>query len=420
MAKADVIDFLKPWTQSGQEAQDLMSKQLDQGLDIIRENRGGIFPKLKKGKTISTLKKRWMEQVSYATRITGTLTTSTITFSGYLMQSAISEASMRGHIKGGTILMRPSDGLQVVVSRSDGDIDYSAFTAVVAAHGNSGSLSNDTSATTWLILGHATSDYDDTWAPSAVTRGFRFVGHQIWKQMYEQPWTKKSIAMENVADEAMHQVKEHFEYLYNMIARSALSMRPVHSGGAYVTGFETETPTMTGLFQYPNLLNEEYPNANVFVNKSSTGTAEEIDPEDLNGVIQSLEEDEEADFNVGDWVIACSLTQHRFISDFYENDRRFGMTDEKVGKRVATFKSAVGKEFPIVADQYMVSSEIVIVDLSGAEWGYLNKDQPRVVILGQDASRVDKKMLTCGTWGVQLRKPRQRIAKIYGLPSSYS
>jgi hypothetical protein len=58
-----------------------------------------------------------------------------------------------------------------------------------------------------------------------------------------------SNAMENVADEAMHQIQEHFEYLYNMIARSALSMRPVYSGGAYVTRFETETaktrPTST-------------------------------------------------------------------------------------------------------------------------------------------------------------------------------
>src|SRR5574343_1017952 len=162
MALADVRDILLPWEQSGTDAQKKIAKQLESGIDHIRELKSDMFGRIKKGGEITTLKKEWMEANTYQNTITGKLTTSTITFSGNLMGAAINSESMRQHIRTRTVLERNSDGLQVIVSSTTTDVDYSAYTAVVAAHGNSGSLSDDSAATTYTILGAALSDYDDT------------------------------------------------------------------------------------------------------------------------------------------------------------------------------------------------------------------------------------------------------------------
>lgn len=415
MSSTDLIDLFYPWTQSGQDAERKQAKTVEAAIDTIRERKNKLFNLIKKDVPSTNNVRTWMEEQSYQLSITGTLSTSTITFSGYLFKEAISADAMRQHIKGGTILERVSDGIQMRVSATAGDIDYDNLTAVVSAHGNSGSLSDDASAVEYAILGDSISDYDSTFVGRGIDRGFRYCGSQIFKENLEMPWTKLSIKMENIPSEWLHQLQELMKNFYNKIAMSAIRMRPMYSSGAYVYGNKTSTPTMTGVCQWPDLCYAEYPNANVYVNKSSAP----IDPTDLNNLIDAMYYDEKADYDMGDWIIATHPVTASYISDFGATDRRFEMRDTKWGYRCTHFASKIGKDFPIISDDKIAKGSLVVVEPGSFEWCYLKDYGVISRKLPEDNSNVDKQKVTCQVVGTKCRSPRQKIGKIYGLPTTY-
>ena len=416
MALADVRDILLPWEQSGTDAQKKIAKQLESGIDHIRELKSDMFSRIKKGGEITTLKKEWMEANTYQNTITGKLATSTITFSGNLMGAAITDESMRQHIRTRTVLERNSDGLQVIVSSTAADVNYTAFTAVVAAHGNSGSLSDDATATTYTILGAALSDYDDTFIPLALDRTFRWCGTRQVKYNYEQPWTKDSLKMENISDEMAYQVQEIIKELYQKQALAVLRDRPVYSAGNYVSGFSTASPTLHGVCFWPSLLYGEDADANLYKNNSSVA----IQDEDMNNLAYNLMYTGKADFNSGDWVFACHPVTGLYIDEFGRDDRRFEFRDNKYGYRNQTFASKVGKDFEILRDPNIRPDVFMLVDLSAFSWGYLKGQGVKVTELAEDNTNVHKKKITSYMWGTMVRNPRSKIAMIYGLPTTYA
>lgn len=416
MAQADVIELLKPWTQSSEDARKKQAKVLEAGIDHRRERKSDIFGRIKKGGEITSLKKEWMEATTYQNKVTASLSGTTMTFSGYLLGAAISAESMRQHIKGRVILER-DDGVQAIVSDTPGDVNYTALTAVVAAHGNT-VLSDDATPTQWTILAPAVSEYDDSFIPNAIDRRFRWCSTQIVKYNYEQPWSKQSILMEGGIglDEMGYQIKELTNNLYQKQALAVLRSRPQYSGGQWKDAYSIANSTLHGMCFWPDLTQSEMANPNVYINMAS----DPIDPDTMNNIAHFLMYDELADYNSGDWVFAMHPTQSQYISEFGKEDRRFEYKDNKYGYRVQTFGSKVGKDFELLVDPNMRADTILLVDLSAFSWGYVKGQGVKVTDLAEDNTLIYKKKITAYMWGTMVRNPRAKVAKIYGLPTSYT
>jgi len=233
----NVSDFMKLWTQGDADSERRLQKLLLAGLDKVVQEQSDVLARMKVGSALAGPVLRWMEEWGYPSQVTATLAGTAVTFSGHLFGAAITAESLRKVIRVGTILERPSDGVQVKVQ------SLSNLTATVAAYGHT-VLSDDSQATGWDIIAEVWSDYRDAADPRALDRIFREVGTQIHAETFEIPKTRKNTKYEVVNDEVQHQIQALLEKLRRQLAYAALRSRPYHDGTAYVYGNKTEEPTM--------------------------------------------------------------------------------------------------------------------------------------------------------------------------------
>ena len=414
MASTDLIEFMKTWELDDQESERKRAKIIEKGLDEVTERESPLVARMKVGSNVQTQKVQWMEERAYELILTGTLTGTSLVFSGYLLGAAITSDALKQHVKVNSVLYRDSDGMQCKVS----SMDYSNLTATVAAHGNN-TLSNDSSAVSYRLLLAASSDYDDTYVPNSLDRRFRFCGTQIFKEYVELPHSRRDLKMEIIADEWAHQVKKVVDKIAQQRAAALILMEPPYSGGSYVTGYETENPAITGIFAWPKIVQAELANTDVYVDNSASGTAVPLDVDALNALVMAMEDDEKVNFNRGDWVIAMHGVTHQYISDEFVGAREFSMEKKEVGYEVTAFHSKRGKTFPILRDNYVPASKIAILDISDCRWGWYGKQNIRTKLLAESYENVDIVKITGQIYGVVKRKPRE-IGVIYGLPTTYS
>lgn len=402
----DVSDFLKLWTQGGQDAERKLQKILREGLDKVVQEQSDVLAKIKVGSPVAGPVVRWMEEWGYPSRITATLTGTTLTFSGYLFGQTINAESVRKAVRVGTILERPTDGVQVKVSSVDG------LTATVAAYGNT-VLIDDAAAVSWDIIAEVWSDYRDAADPRSLDRIFREVGTQIHAETFEIPKTRKNTKYEVVADETQHQIRALMEKLRRQLAYAVLRSRPYHDGTDFVYGNKTEEPTMCGICTWPVITQSELSNPNVLVNKSS----QPLTKTDLDNLARHLWLDEHANYNKGDWWIVCHPLTHQYIHDFDISYRRTEKDETGVGFHVDHFDAKIGKSFPILSDRYMRPDTLILVNFQEMEYGYYANDRmDRKEIPTQ--GRYQRWLISFQTYGVVARNPRANIGTIYGLPSA--
>ncbi len=402
----DVFDFLKLWTQGGQDAERKLQKILREGLDKVVQEQSDVLAKIKVGTPVAGPVVRWMEEWGYPSRITATLASTTLTFSGYLFGGAINEESVRKAVRVGTILERPTDGVQVKVASVDG------LEATVAAYGNT-VLTDDSGEVSWDIIAEVWSDYRDAADPRCLDRIFREVGTQIHAETFEIPKTRKNTKYEVVADETQHQIRALMEKLRRQLAYAVLRSRPYHDGTDFVYGNKTEEPTMCGICTWPVITQSELSNPNVFVGKSS----QPLTKTDLDNLARHLWLDEHANYNKGDWWIVCHPLTHQYIHDFDISYRRMEKDDQGVGFHVDHFDAKIGKSFPILSDRYMRPDTLILVNFKEMEYGYFANDRmDRKEIPTQ--GRYQRWLISFQTYGVVARNPRANIGMIYGLPAA--
>jgi hypothetical protein len=376
------------------------------GLDAAVQTKSDVLSKMKVGQSVATPVVRWLEEWAYPSQITAKLTGDAMTFSGHLFGKTIDSESMRKVIRPGTILERPTDGVQVKVNSSDG------LTASVSAYGNT-TLSDDAQARGWDIISEVWSDYRDAADPRSLDRIFREVGTQIHAETFEIPKTRKNTKYEIVENEVEHQIQALLEKLRRQLAYAMLRSRPYHDGTDYVYGNKTEEPTMCGICTWPTMVQAEFPNANVYAN--SDGTA--LDKAALDNLARNLWLDEHADYNRGSWYIICHPLTNQHIHDFDISYRRMEKDDTGVGFHVDHFDSKIGKTFPIIADRYMRPDVLLLANLEAMSYGYFNQDKlDRKEIPTQ--GRYQRWLISFQTYGVVVRNPRSNLGMIYGLPTT--
>jgi len=401
----NVSDFMKLWTQGDIESERLLQKILRGGLDTVVQEESDVLSKIKIGEPVAGPVVRWMEEWGYPSRITAKLTGDTLTFSGHLFGQTVNPESVGKAIRVGTILERPSDGIQAKVSSVEG------LTAFVTAYGNT-TLSDDSEPAYWDIIAEVWSDYRDASDPRSLDRIFREVGTQIHAETFEIPKTRKNTKYEVVNDEINHQVKALMAKLRRQLAYAMLRSRPYHDGSDFVYGNKTEEPTMCGICTWPIITQAELANPNVFVNKSNTA----LTKADLDNLARHLWLDEHANYNTGNWWIVCHPLTHQYIHDFDISYRRMEKDETDVGFHVDTFDAKIGKRFPILSDRYMRPDTLIMVNFKEMEYGYFANDQlERKEIPTQ--GRYQRWLISFQTYGVVARNPRANIGMIYGLPT---
>ncbi len=401
----NVSDFMKLWTQGDAVSERKLQKFLLTGLDKVVQGKSDVLAKIPVGPPVSGPVVRWMEEWGYPSQITAILNGNQMTFSGNLFGQAITAESVKKVIRAGTILERPSDGVQVKVS------SVNALTASVAAYGNT-ALSNDAQTVGWDIISEVWSDYRDASDPRSLDRVFREVGTQIHAETFEIPKTRKNTKYEIIANETEHQITALLEKLRRQLAYAALRSRPYHDGTDFVYGNKTEEPTMCGLCTWPIITQAEFSNPNVYVNKNSSP----ITKMDLDNLARHLWLDENADYNTGEWWIICHPLTHQYIHDFDISYRRMEKDDTNVGFYVDTFDAKIGKSFPILSDRYMRPDCLLLVNFGSTSYGYFANDKmDRKEIPTQ--GRYQRWLISFQTYGVVVRGPRQNIGMIHGLPT---
>lgn len=423
MASSDIATFLQTWNQNSADARFKQQKFIEKGFDKIVERKSPLFARLKKGANKRNPEVTWYEELGFERKLTGNLSYNVdhyeIVFSGYAWNAALTAAVLAQHIQtdtssgatmGGTVVMRDSDGAQFRVTA------LSSLTATVVEWGNtsSGSITVDSAATTYTIIGYVSSDYDTVYEPKTLDRTARKCGTQIFKDYIEIPWTRSEMSMELIKDELMHQLQAVIERCHKDIAMSLINIFPYYSSG-YKYGLETQTSAVTGIISWPTIVQAEYANTNVYVNKSEVA----IDTDDLNDLVYYNWLDEKADYNSGKWILACHPVTHQYISDEFLDHREFGMKETEIGYQVEHFRSKIGKTFPILADEYVPADKLLLLNTSALEWGWYGKQKIRVSQLAETKENATVKKVTGQFWGVKARKPRQ-IGMIYGLPTTYS
>lgn len=401
----DVFDFMKLWTQDDQESERKIQKILLSGLDKVVQGQSDVLAKISVGSPVAVPVVRWLEEWGYPSQITAELAGTAMTFSGYLFGQALNAESVRKVIRAGTILERPTDGVQAKVSSVEG------LTAVVHGYGNT-VLSDDAEPVSWDIISEVWSDYRDAADPRSLDRIFREVGTQIHAETFEIPKTRKNTKYEIVRDEVQHQTQALLEKLRRQLAYAVLRSRPYHDGANFVYGTRTEEPTMCGICTWPVITQSELPNANVFLNKGG----EPLTKVDLDALARHLWLDENADYGTGNWWIVCHPLTHQYIQDFDISYRRMERTDTGVGFHVETFEAKIGKSFPILSDRYMRPDVLILVNLDKFSYGYFAKDRlERKQIPTQ--GRYQRWLISFQTYGVVARNPRANVGMIYGLPT---
>lgn len=412
---ADTIDLFQLWTQSGQDAERKLQKFLLAGLDQVKQLDSGIFPKFKKGATISTPVVRWMEELDYPSIISATLSTTTLTIPDTYKPfgSAIDADSFAQCIRQGTILERLSDGMQCKVTTAEASLPSSTPWAVtVAAHGAS-SLSNNASAEDYEIISEEWTDYRDAEHPRGLDRTFRKVGCQIYAETFKIPKSRKNTKYELVADEVEHQIKALIEKLYRQRARAMLRQQPAYSGGVPVYGDAAEASFNCGLSHWPVITQAEKANTGVYVNKATAP----LTKTDIDDLVYNMLMDENVNFNSGNWVLAVHPFTNATIQDWDHSFVRTTRTEDVVGSNVRSIDTKIGKNIPIISDRYLRNDVAMVIDLSNISWGdYAQDSMDRKEL--QTQGRYQEWLVSFQSYGVVVRKPRQSIGMIYGLPTS--
>jgi len=418
MAKADMNNFLLPWTQSGQEAERLMTKQFEDGIDYIDDIKFDFASRIKKGKDRPSHLVRWAEEHTYQTHVLGTLTGTTLVFSGYLLGDAITSAGLKQCVKVGTIVERVSDNLQLLLSLTEVDIDYDNLTAAnCSVWGNSGTLSNDTDAQTYRLVGDVVSPYDEAFMPRSLTRKTRWCSAQIFKDNFEMPLTAESIEREFTGmDEIGHQVTKLQEFMRERRALAIMYGRPPYSDGKFIDAYQTERSSVIGVYTWADICQSERANPNIAPDQGGNA----VDSVVLNQMITAGWEEENYDYNKGDWCILVSPNTFLYMNDWGQEQIITTQDETVVGRSINKFKSSVGKTFDIVVDPIARKDTLAIVDSSAFEWGYVSKQHPQVRNLGEDNTLVEKKKLWFMIWGTKVRDPRHKIMTMTGLPTSYA
>jgi hypothetical protein len=402
----NIGDFMKLWTQGDIDSERKLQRLLLAGLDKVVQEQSDVLAKIKVGSSVASPVVRWMEEWGYPSQIAATLTGATMTFSGNLFGAAITAESLQKVIRVGTILERPTNGVQVKVASVDG------LSATVAAYGNT-ALSDDAQATGWDIIAEVWSDYRDAADPRYLDRIFREVGTQIHAETFEIPKTRKNTKYEVVTNEVQHQIQALFDKLRRQLAYAVLRSRPFHDGTNYVYGNKTEEPTMCGLCTWPSITQAELANSNVYVNKSAVA----LTKADLDNLARHLWLDEHANFNKGNWWIVCHPLTHQYIHDFDISYRRTDKDERGVGFYVDHFDAKIGKSFPILSDRYLRPDTLILTNLDAAEYGYYANDKlDRKEVPTQ--GRYQRWLISFQTYGVVVRNPRSNIGMIYGLPTA--
>lgn len=400
----DTFDFMHIWTQSDPESERKIAGFLLDGLDLVVQDQSDALSKVNLEDPIVTPLIRWMEEWGYPSHVNGRLMGSTLAFSGSLFGKSIDAALPKNVIREGTILERPGDGAAIKVLSVDG------LTATVSPYGNT-VPTDDPEPLAWEIIAEAWSDYRHASDPRSLDRAFREVGTQIFAETFEIPRTRKNTRYEIINDETHHQIAALLDKLRRQLAYSVLRSRPFHDGTNYVFGNKTEESTMCGICTWPDIVQSEVPNPNVFVNKHR----QPLTKEDLDDLILRLWLDENADYSGGDWWIVCHPITHQYIHDFDISYRRMDAGDRGVGFHVDEFHSQTGKAFPILADRYMRPDTLIVVNFDKFSYGFFANDGiQRKEILTQ--GRYERWLITFQSYGVVARNPRANIGKIYGLP----
>lgn len=413
---AGSISLMEIFNQSAEPYITMRKKILAKGLDQVMKDDSPLAGKFKNAPAEAGPVMQWMEELDYDDAVTGQLTSTSLAITGYLRQEAVTQDSIQHHVRVGTILTRESDGLKVQVSAVSGVTDGSSpWTVTVGEYGNtgSGSLSNDSGGVTWLIESEPWTDATEVTDTRAKSRKLRKCGTQIFAESFEIYRSRENTKMEVVNNEYKHQIKGLTDKLARQEAQAYISGIPPYSGGAYVYGDATERPSVTGLWGWSVITNSEYANTNTFKNLSSAA----ITKTHIDDLVRHMWLDEKAKFNRGDWVIACHPTIHSFISEFDAVLRDQPVEDKGTGYLVNLFRSKIGKNFPIIADQYIRPGVLHVVNPSAFEKGFWEGDDLTIDQLPQQ-NRVKRWLVSYQKYGLRARSPRQNLGTIYGIATS--
>jgi len=415
MATTDLADFLLPWTQNTAAEERLRQQQIRDGISEYNARQSDVFSMLPQGPPAVDNVIRWAYRHSYDIEITASVSTTTMTFSGTVMGGqTLTALLMQQLINVGTVLMRPSDGVQLQVSA----VNYSGLTATVAEHGNSGggSYDDDSSAITWLILGDCSTDDNETHYARSTTPAWYECGTQIHEELFRWLHTWENIDLRKnlkIANKVRDQVQLLIENMRRKIARSSLLMLPYYST-TYKQGDQAERTAMTGVFAWPYITYQTLANTDIY--KDMSGDAVTVPA--IDNLVYHGDIDVKCDYGQGNWIIACDPVTRMYISQFNKTSTRIERKETKAGGYVDTFITANGESFPIVRDRFMRPGTLGIFNTSDCEWGYMQGDEPWEKDLATQ-SRTNKKLITCQTYGVVHRRPDQ-VLFMYGLPTTFS
>ncbi len=398
------FDFMKIWTQSDPESELKMQRVLLDGIHAVVQEESDVLAGMNLGPPMTGPVVRWMEEQGYPTRITAQLSGNILAFTGHLFGTGVNPETIRRVIREGTVLERPGDGCQIKVVSLDG------LSALVTAHGNT-HLADDPESRDWDIISEVWSDYRDASEPRSLDRTFRDVGFQIFAETFEIPRTRTNTQYEGVASEVVHQIVALLGKLRRQLAHAVLRSRPFHDGSQFVWGNRTEEPTMCGLCTWPIITQNELSNPNVYVNKGG----QPLTKIDVDNLARYLWQDENADYNKGNWCIVCHPLTHRFIQDFDVSSRRMKRRDNASGLNVHEFHAKIGKTFRIISERFMRPGTLILVNLEAFTYGYHVGDYPERKEI-TTPGRYQRWLISFQTYGVVARNPRANIGMIYGLP----
>jgi hypothetical protein len=398
-------NLMKIWTQHDQDSERKMKTVLLDGLDAVVRAQSDVLSRIKANDPVAVPVIRWLEEWGYPCALTARLAGDAMTFTGRLFGRAVNAESIGKVVREGTILERPSDGLQVKVSSLDG------VSAAVSAYGGT-RLADDPAPMNWDIIVEPWSDFRDAAGPRSLDRTFREVGTQIFAETFEMAQTRKTTNYAHVACEMEHQIIALLGKLRRQLAYAALRSRPYHDGSKFVWADKTEQPTMCGLCTWAIVTHEELANPSVYVNKNGQA----ISKADLDSLVRSLWLDEHADFNRGDWWIVCHPRTSQFIHDFDISHRRVERARTSVGFHVDEFHLKIGKTFPILSEPIMRPGVLIAVNFAAFTYGYYENDAAARVELPTQG-RYQRWLISFQTYGLVARNPRANLGLIYNLPA---
>lgn len=413
--EAPILGFAEVWRSSEWSDVKLAKQYVLGKIDRIEQRESELAKRMKKLNNIDAVDPKWLEEMSYPHRVTGTLVNSSgvLTINQPIFNHTVTRADVLAVMNLDSVLRVDIAGVTSILKCTVVD----ATNPVVTLVADSGTSMPANGTYDFELLPETGYDSKDARNPRFVDRYFRGCTTQIFDDyVFQIEKTRKIIAMEGVKDEVEHQVDMLLEKMVLDRQRVRIQQWPLLSGGLPVTQKDDKQTRMMGLTFWPEFLFSTTGSWNaqwkVDENLLKNLGGENLLIDDLDNLCGYMD-DNGSNFQSGNWLIVTTPWVRDYMNNFGLSAREMTQDSTTAGYYVDRVRlKRAGKPIDCISDRHLPRGTLIMVKLDNVGYGSLEGDEFTKGQLPAGGLGYEKWAMRAQDYGIALREAPTSIGMI--------